>query len=241
MLRLLQKSKGLFFKWKLHRYFSFLEKPMRTFSNIIRLSKWIDSHRDIALNDFYSPERIGPKRHDLYRHVINTERLETTGFSYLEFGVSKGGSFKWWVENIKSQDTLFFGFDTFTGLPEDWGHFKKGDMSAGNEPPVINNDHRHQFLQGLFQQTLPDFIIKNSTLLKSRLVLHMDADLFSSTLFVLTSMAPFLKSGDIIIFDEFNVPNHEFLAFESFINSYYFEYEVIGAVNNYYNLALKIK
>lgn len=69
----------------------------------------------------------------------------------------------------------------------------------------------------------------------------MDADLFSSTLYVLTSLAPFLKSGDIIIFDEFNVPNHEFLAFEAFINSYYFEYEVLGAVNNYYNLAVKIK
>ena len=31
----------------------------------------------------------------------------------------------------------------------------------------------------------------------------MDADLYSATLFTLTSFAPFLKKGDIILFDEF--------------------------------------
>lgn len=177
----------------------------------------------------------------MYKYIITKEQLQKDGFRYLEFGVANGGSFRWWVDQIKSQDVIFYGFDTFTGLPEDGGHFKKGDMSNGNNPPIIDNDQRHHFFQGLFQQTLPGFISTHRHDLNKRLVIHMDADLFSSTLYVLTSLAPFLKSGDIIIFDEFNVPNHEFLAFESFINSYYFEYEVLGAVNNYYNLAVKIK
>lgn len=241
MLKLLQKTKGLFFKWRLHLIFGFLEKPMSTFSNLIRLSAWVHRHRDLSLNDFYSPDRIGPKREELYSHIIDKEQLSKGGFSYLEFGVANGGSFRWWVEHIKSIDTGFYGFDTFTGLPEDWGHFKKGDMSNGNQPPVIENDQRHQFFQGLFQQTLPEFISSRKLDLKKKLVIHMDADLYSSTLYVLTSLAPFIKPGDVIIFDEFNVPNHEFLAFEAFINSYYFKYEVLGAVNNYYNLALKIK
>lgn len=241
MLLLLQKTKSLFFRWKLHHLVFFLEKPMRTFSNLIRLSKWINDHRDIAFSDFYNPKRDSNNRYKLYQYLIDREQLYSSVFCYLEFGVAGGESFRWWVQNTNHEDTRYFGFDTFTGLPEDWGHFKAGDMSAGNHQPTIKNDARHEFLQGLFQQTIPGFILKNRALLTGKLVIHMDADLFSSTLYVLTSMAPYLKDGDIIIFDEFNVPNHEFLAFESFVSGYYLDYEVIGAVNNYYNLALKIK
>jgi hypothetical protein len=50
-----------------------------------------------------------------------------------------------------------------------------------------------------------------------------------------------LKSGDIIFFDEFNVPLSEFKAWEDFASAFYIEYEVLGAVNNYFQLALKIK
>jgi hypothetical protein len=54
-------------------------------------------------------------------------------------------------------------------------------------------------------------------------------------------MAPFLKSGDILLFDEFNVPMHEYKAFTEFVNAYYIDYEVLGAVNNFYQIAVKIK
>ena len=70
---------------------------------------------------------------------------------------------------------------------------KKEICPMGNNPPVIDNDQRHRFYQGLFQQTLPGFISTHSHDLNKRLVIHMDADLFSSTLYVLTSLAPFLK------------------------------------------------
>ena len=50
-----------------------------------------------------------------------------------------------------------------------------------------------------------------------------------------------LKSGDVIFFDEFNVPMHEYKAFTEWANSFYIDYEVIGTVNNFYQLALKIK
>jgi hypothetical protein len=42
------------------------------------------------------------------------------------------------------------------------------------------------------------------------------------------------------MFDEFNVPNHEFFAFDIFVKSYYIKYEVLGGVNNYYQTAIKI-
>jgi hypothetical protein len=51
----------------------------------------------------------------------------------------------------------------------------------------------------------------------------------------------FLKPGDILLFDEFAVPQHEFLAFKIFTESFYVNYEVIGAANNYLFVAVKIK
>ena len=68
-----------------------------------------------------------------------------------------------------------------------------------------------------------------------------DADLYTATLFALTSLAPHLKKGDIIFFDEFVVPTHEFMAYTHFIDSYYFKLELIGAANNYYFVAFKVK
>jgi hypothetical protein len=68
----------------------------------------------------------------------------------------------------------------------------------------------------------------------------MDADLYSATLYVLTTLAPFLKKGDIIFFDEFVVPTHEFKAYLDFIQSFYLNLELIGAANNYYFAAFKV-
>jgi len=157
---------------------------------------------------------------------------------YFEFGVSKGVSFRWWNAQHTHRDSRFYGFDTFTGLPEDWGPFKAGAMSNGNEPPEIDGN-RHSFYQGVFQDTLFKFLETYKR--TQRMVLLMDADLYSSTLFVLTTMSRYLQSGDIIIFDEFNVPLHEFKAFHEWSTSFYIDYEVVAEVNNYYCVAIRIK
>ena len=71
----------------------------------------------------------------------------------------------------------------------------------------------------------------------------MDADLYTSTLYVLTRLAPFLKSSDIIIFDDFSAKlgfAHEFRAFLDFFASYRYSYKVIGAANLFWHVALKI-
>jgi hypothetical protein len=53
--------------------------------------------------------------------------------------------------------------------------------------------------------------------------------------------AKFRTAVDIIFFDEFVVPTHEFMAYQQFIDSYYFDLELIGAANNYYFTAFKVK
>ena len=152
---------------------------------------------------------------------------------YLEFGVANGESLNWWLLNLPSSHVRFYGFDTFNGLPEKFGKFKKGDM---NGKGISITDPRCQFIIGMFQDTLIPFLKQyDSSRYK---IIHMDADLYSSTLFVLMALTPYLHKDDIIIFDEFNVPLHEFRAFMDWVKALYIEYEVIIAVNNFHQIAM---
>ncbi|MEM7041040.1 MAG: TylF/MycF/NovP-related O-methyltransferase, partial [Bacteroidota bacterium] len=196
-----------------------------------------EKHSQLGFNDFYSRKWGYDKRYDLYAYILKAEQL-TEPITYLEFGVAAGKSFKWWLAHSTHPDSRFYGFDTFTGLPEDWNELEAGSMSTDGAIPDVNDD-RAEFLKGLFQDTLPDFIQRMPK--DKRKVLMMDADLYTSTLYVLTSLAPYLKSGDVIFFDEFSVPRHEFLAWKNFVDSYRVDFEVLGAANNYYFLALKLK
>ena len=233
-IRLLGKAKGFFFLFR----FDFLT-PIKAFeflAYIAKLSKWIRKHSRIEFTDFYTFKFNYDKRYSLYKYVLDKENLNAE-IDYLEFGVSRGFSFRWWAQNITHAEARFYGFDTFTGLPENWGPFKKGDMSNSNEPPKMD-DARVSFFQGLFQQTVPGFI--KSYQPNKRRIIHMDADLYSSTLYALTTLSPFIQKGDIIFFDEFNVPLHEFKAFTEWTRSFYIYYEVLGSVNNFYQVAIKI-
>lgn len=236
--RLIPYLKGLLLLMRPHVLFGWLRHPFLSASNILALTKWIAAQdkKDI-LNDFYSLHREYHKRFELYQHVVGKLDIESESIDYLEFGVFDGHSFKWWLANCTNPENRFYGFDTFEGLPENWGTFNKGDMYANI--PVVN-DSRAEFIKGLFQDTVPKFLKATDFKTDRRKIVHLDADLFSSTLFALTSLGPHLKKGDILIFDEFNVPNHEFFAFKIFSESYYVKTKLIAAVNNYYQVALII-
>ena len=68
----------------------------------------------------------------------------------------------------------------------------------------------------------------------------LDADLYSATLYALASLAPFLKEGDLVFFDEFAVPTHEFKALYEFVQAYYLNFEFVAASNNYYFTAFRV-
>ena len=232
----IQKIKALFSFFKLH----ILVEPFTGFllnlAYLSKQSKWINQQKNVVFNDFFSGDRSRDKRFGLYNYLIKNY-IKEAPINYLEFGVANGGSFYWWLKNHSNPSSKFSGFDTFTGLPEDYGPFKKGEMSNGNEV-LKTADYRASFYQGLFQQTLPGFLktFNNEALT----IIHMDADLYTATLFTLTSFAPFLKKGDIIIFDEFCVPTHEFLAVKNFTESYYIDLKTIAASNNFLFTALQV-
>ncbi len=229
------KLKALFFVLRLH--YLVPSHLMNFFGHLAMLSRFVHKHKGTGMSDFYSSKFVYAKREELFEYVITQEGLDTN-VDYLEFGVSKGGSFRWWANRLSDTNARFYGFDTFSGLPEDWGPFKAGDMSNGNKPPEMD-DQRVKFYQGLFQQTLIPFLADYDN--GQRKIIHLDADLYSSTLYLLTLMTPYLKTGDVIFFDEFNVPLHEFKAFSEWSKSFYIDYEILGTVNNFYQLALKIK
>jgi len=130
--------------------------------------------------------------------------------TYLEFGVHMGSSIKKWMELNKDGKSRFFGFDSFEGLPEDWNQEKgKGFFDvAGNIPKV--DDPRVTFVKGWFDQTLPVFLKDFKP--QDRLVLHLDADLYSSTMVALMGLDPFIKTGTMLMFDEFYDREHEYKA-----------------------------
>ncbi|MFL5747360.1 MAG: TylF/MycF/NovP-related O-methyltransferase [Niastella sp.] len=234
-LFIIRYTKIAFIYLRLHVIFNVFSSLFLNLYYLTKFSAWSSKNKKIAYNDFPSKWDY-EKRYNLYKWVIEKENLANIPISYLEFGVAQGHSFKWFLQQNGVSESRFYGFDTFTGLPEDYGPYKKGAFDNKNAVPVIN-DPRGKFYQGLFQQTVPGFL---KELNNNRKVIMLDADLYSATLYVLTSLAPFLQKGDIIFFDEFAVPTHEFKAHYEFVQSYYPNMELIAAANNYYFTAFKV-
>lgn len=197
---------------------------------VIKLSRWIMRHE----------MRLFDKRPDLHRHILEREDL-TEAIEYLEFGVHRGDSLKWWITNNGHEDSRFVGFDSFFGIPERYGRHKIGTMSTDGIPPAID-DKRCSFQKGWFAETLPSFLMQYNP--KYRKVINIDCDLYSSSIFVLTLLALHLRKGDVILFDDFgslSCADHEFRAFLDFFSSYGIEYEILGAADKYIRFAVKIE
>ena len=229
--------KGLFYKYNVHKILGPLSKMFFEIACMAEFTKWREQNLQAPFNDFYSNDWSYKKRYKLYDYLY-TSGLAAGPINYFEFGVRSGDSFLWWLNKNGHADTRFYGFDTFTGLPEGWLKFKAGDMSTEGQVPQVD-DSRAQFVKGLFQDTLPGFLnqFKND----KRNVILLDADLYTSTLYVLTKMDSVLKPGDIILFDDFGVATEEFLAFRNYFAAYQRKYELVGAANNYFFAAFRIK
>lgn len=237
-LFIIRYTKIAFSYLQLHRFFGLFNS---FFSNILYLTKfssWIQKNRNISYNDYPSKWDYH-KRYNMYQWVLQQENLLTPSITYLEFGVAHGESIRWFSDQLKNPANTFHGFDTFTGLPENFGGMKKGYFDNNNNFPEVN-DSRISFYKGLFQDTLPSFLKQPVINEDKRKVIMLDADLYSATLFTLTTLAPYLNKGDIILFDEFAVPTHEFKAFLAFTESYYVKLDLIAAANNYYFVAFKV-
>jgi O-methyltransferase len=173
-------------------------------------------------------------RFELYADM-QAKLFANESIDYLEFGVRYGDSIFKWSEINTSPDSRFIGFDSFEGIPEDWvsvtGESKKGEMSVGGVVPQTT-DPRIKFVKGWFNDTLRPFLHDFSP--RSRLVIHNDGDLFSSTLYTLATLDPILRPGSILIFDEFANPLHEWRAFQDYASAFRRSCKVLGAAGDYF-------
>ena len=206
-----------FFKQVCYVLFSLLSKIKTSFFSdlFIGLGYFIKSESEYNNTKaaLFENDRLQLHAH-ISKQFLNTEEK----IHFFEFGVRWGQIIGLWADSNKNPDSLFIGFDTFTGLPEDWGNIKKGSYSNNGEVPQID-DKRVGFCVGLVEDTLPGYI-KNIDP-ATKLIVHLDFDLYNATLFTLIFVQPFLKKGDIIILDEYFsiTKNHyEFRAFHDFLS-----------------------
>jgi hypothetical protein len=122
----------------------------------------------------------------------------------LEFGVYRGKT----INHISSHwpGQSVWGFDSFQGLPEPWfvndqshpshpaGTF---DLTQEGLPAYPINV---KLVKGWFDQSIPPWLDSNPGPIK---FLHVDCDLYSSTLTVLNLLNQSIVPGTVIVFDEF--------------------------------------
>jgi hypothetical protein len=108
---------------------------------------------------------------------------------WAEFGVQNGISARYFLKRLPS-DGLMYLFDSFEGIPEDWGPHKAGHFAAEKIPKFY--DPRVFIKKGWFKDMLPlDDLLG---------FVHIDSDLYSSARDALGGIN--VTSGSIVLFDE---------------------------------------
>jgi hypothetical protein len=161
---------------------------------------------------------------ELLDHALDQARADG---DYLEFGVFTGGTIRH-IARRKPSATIH-GFDSFEGLPDAWGGFNlgKGAFSVGGRlPRVPANVTLHK---GWFKDTIPTWAARAGRRIA---FLHIDCDLYASTVDILNGLAEYLAPGTLILFDEyFNYPGwerHEFKAWQEFTAARRTGYEYVA-------------
>jgi Macrocin-O-methyltransferase (TylF) len=170
--------------------------------NYLKLGRWMRDHQINLL-------RL-PHRQDVFDCVAT--RVQDKRTLYLEFGVFEGSATRYWSGRLRHPEAQLHGFDSFEGLPEAWGPHQKGHFDTEGRIPQID-DPRVKFFKGWFDQTLPHYQVPEHDVL----VLVMDADLYSSTIYVLRQLRPHIRPGTFIYFDEMHEVEHEPRAFDEFM------------------------
>ena len=154
---------------------------------------------------------------------------------YVEFGVAKGASMRYWSKLLTHPDSLLHGFDSFEGLPSKWTFGRDiGLFSTDGRVPEID-DSRVRFFKGWFQDTLPAYEWPE----RDVLVVSLDADLYSSTTIALDHTREHLRVGSYLYFDEFNYRADELRAFDDFLRANPMTFEMVAATRELTSVAFR--
>ena len=229
-----------------------VENQLKTLvSELQALSKFLETSRRIPSTPI-ELRRIAVE--DSARYVyenfpdvqVFSHREETLHFAikqatvdghFLEFGVNTGATLRQCAEALPDQQ--FFGFDSFRGLPEDWGgtNLLKGRFDRGGKLPKMPNNV--ELVSGWFEDSIPEWKKKHAGPIG---FCHVDSDLYSSAVTIFTELEEFFVDGTIIAFDEYfgyaDWRNGEHKAFLEMIERTGSEYKALAI--SHMALVLKI-
>ena len=156
----------------------------------------------------------------LVRYAL--QQVDRDGLA-LEFGVGRGKSMRWIAPRF---DGTVHGFDSFEGIQEHWNGNPIGSFAQNKLPKVPDNVEFHV---GYFDATLPGFLDRHP---EPVAFLHVDCDLYSSTVTIFEALGERLQPGAIVLFDEYynfhRWQQHEFKAFQEFVAGSGVSYEYIA-------------
>ena len=187
-----------------------------------------------------------PSTHELSRefsyYKFCIDHVTVDGL-WAEFGVYKGVSSKYLnkirKEKFPNLKNNFHGFDSFEGLPEKWQgtKSKKGKFNTKKIPKIPGVT----FYKGWFKDTIPEFL---KTHKQNFAFIHIDCDIYSSTVDILKNLKDRIVPGTVILFDELigykAWEQHEYKAFMEFVKENNVEFEWIAFVANAGQAACKI-
>jgi len=145
----------------------------------------------------------------------------------MEFGVMSGGTINS-ISNIIPNKTVY-GFDSWLGLPDDFTARYPAGVFVQEIPKTFNPNV--ELVVGMIETTLPRFLERHPEKIA---FVHMDVDIYSSTKYVLDTLAPRIQVGTVIQFDEIFEAEEgwwylgEFNAWNDFVKEHNVEYEYVG-------------
>jgi Macrocin-O-methyltransferase (TylF) len=184
-------------------------------ANYLEVGRWMHAR------GFEIPRRVD-RRERIFDGIA--AQIAESRALYLEFGVHRGASMIYWSKLLRCPESRLHGFDSFEGLPEKWNSTPTGFFSTGGAIPVVD-DPRVTFFKGWFEDVLPRYSLPDH----NHLVVNLDADLYSSTAYVLNFLKSSMRVGTFVYFDEFSDRHHELKAFDEFLSATEMQFRVFGA------------
>lgn len=197
--------------WRTARFFGRPLKALFT-EPAVRYPYWFSLYSSIAPS---------PKEQivEMAMHFVSKGKVPG---DYLEFGVFRGASF---IRAMKIHDYLFrrkrqleqmqfYAFDSFQGLPDisspvdrevpqfEGGQYAAGrDLFLGNLKKAGVDVAKVHLVPGFYQDSL-NARTKATLPLRAAAIVHIDCDLYESTLQVLDFLTDYIQDGTVILFDD---------------------------------------
>lgn len=137
---------------------------------------------------------------DVWRAMAALMRASGEAWHVLEFGVAWGYAEWWWLRrHDASVISTWDGFDRFTGLPRAWRELPEGAFDAGGRTPRIS-DPRITWHVGDVERTVKEVDLDRFR--SGRRLVYFDLDIYEPSKVAWDWIAPVLRTGDIVYFDE---------------------------------------